>query len=56
VLQTLDKFPHLYRSRLKNAAYTPAFDLDTALAEARRLTGRDDRAAHLSADDVEAPV
>jgi [NiFe] hydrogenase diaphorase moiety large subunit len=56
VLQTLDKFPHIYRARLKNAAYTPAFDLDTALAEARRLTGRDDRAAHLSADDVEAPV
>ncbi|MBK1703481.1 NADP oxidoreductase [Halochromatium glycolicum] len=54
VLQTLDKFPHIYRQRLKSADYTPAFDLDAALAEARRLTGRDDRAAHLSADEAEA--
>jgi [NiFe] hydrogenase diaphorase moiety large subunit len=55
VLQTLDRFPQIYRQRLKRADYTPAFDLDAALAEARRLTGRDDRAAHLRADEEEVP-
>jgi [NiFe] hydrogenase diaphorase moiety large subunit len=54
VLQTLDRFPQIYRQRLKHTDYTPAFDLDAALAEARRLTGRDDRAAHLSAEETEA--
>ena len=49
VLQTLAKFPQLYQPRLAHQDYTPAFDLDAALAEARRLTGRDDAAAHLRA-------
>ncbi len=47
VLNTLDKFPRIYRRHLISDAYAPAFDLDAALAEARRLTGRDDEAAHL---------
>jgi len=47
LLQTLEKFPQIYRSRLTSADDTPTFDLDAALAEARRLTGRDDAAAHL---------
>jgi [NiFe] hydrogenase diaphorase moiety large subunit len=52
VLQTLEKFPQLYQSRLANADYTPAFDLDAALAEARRLTGRDDPAAHIEPEPL----
>ena len=47
VLNTLDKFPGIYERRLVSCDYTPAFDLDAALAEARALTGRDDAAAHL---------
>jgi [NiFe] hydrogenase diaphorase moiety large subunit len=48
VLNTLDKFPEVYRRRLRGLDYTPAFDLDGALAEARALAGRDDAGAHLS--------
>jgi len=47
VLNTLDKFPLIYRRRLRSAGYTPSFDLDAALSEARDLTGRDDAGAHL---------
>jgi [NiFe] hydrogenase diaphorase moiety large subunit len=47
ILDTLDKLPQIYRSRLSSAAYEPGFDLDAALDEARRLTSRDDRRAHL---------
>jgi [NiFe] hydrogenase diaphorase moiety large subunit len=50
VLNTLDKFPHIYLDRLRSADYTPAFDLDAALAEARALTGRDDAAAHIQVE------
>ncbi|MGF1615296.1 MAG: NAD(P)H-dependent oxidoreductase subunit E [Gammaproteobacteria bacterium] len=47
VLDTLEKFPGLWRDRLRVASFEPAFDLDGALAPARQLTGRDDRQAHL---------
>jgi [NiFe] hydrogenase diaphorase moiety large subunit len=47
VLDTLEKFPEVWRQRLKVTAFEPAFDLDGALASARQLTGRDDREAHL---------
>lgn len=50
VLQTLDKFPEVYKRRLASAAYTPSFDLDAALSEARALTGRQDAGAHLEAE------
>lgn len=50
VLHTLDKFPDIYGRRLRSAAYTPSFDLDAALSEARALTGREDAGAHLEAD------
>jgi [NiFe] hydrogenase diaphorase moiety large subunit len=50
VLNTLDKFQHIYTDRLRAADYTPSFDLDAALAEARGLTHRDDADAHLAAD------
>ena len=53
VLNTLDKFPEIYRRRLVSQGYSPAFDLDAALDEARALAGRTDAAAHL-ADSLEA--
>ena len=48
VLDTLDKFPHIYERRLAQTNFEPAFDLDAALQEARDITGRDDAGAHLS--------
>jgi [NiFe] hydrogenase diaphorase moiety large subunit len=47
VLDTLDRFPDVYRSRLVNPDYSPSFDLDAALSEARAITGRDDPGAHI---------
>ncbi len=47
VVDTLIKFRPSYERRLKSLEFEPAFDLDAALADARRITGRDDPAAHL---------
>ena len=55
VLNTLDKFPEIYRRRLRSADYSPSFDLDGALTEARALSGRDDPGAHLS-EESEGPL
>ncbi len=44
---TLNKFRPAYQRRLKSLDYEPAFDLDSALARARQMTGRDDMGAHL---------
>ncbi len=54
VLNTLDKFPEIYRRRLRSADYTPSFDLDGALAEARALSGRDDAGAHVREETLDA--
>jgi len=48
VLDTLEKFPEVYERRLLSNDYSPAFDLDGALDEARAITGRDDAGAHLA--------
>ncbi len=45
--QTLLKFRPAYERRLIAHGVEPAFDLDGALARARRMTGRDDPGAHL---------
>jgi [NiFe] hydrogenase diaphorase moiety large subunit len=47
VLDTLKRFRPAYERRLRSLDFTPAFDLDGALARARQMTGRDDPAAHL---------
>lgn len=47
VLDTLNKFPHIYETRLRHSSYEPAFDLDAALQEARDITGRDDAGSHI---------
>jgi [NiFe] hydrogenase diaphorase moiety large subunit len=47
VLDTLKRFRPSYVRRLGSHTFTPAFDLDGALAAARRATGRDDPDAHL---------
>jgi [NiFe] hydrogenase diaphorase moiety large subunit len=49
VLDTLAKCPIIYRRRLLKSAYEPAFDLDAELEEARQITGRNDRDAHIEA-------
>jgi len=47
VIDTLVKFRPAYERRLQSLEFKPAFDLDAALETARRMTGRDDPAAHL---------
>jgi [NiFe] hydrogenase diaphorase moiety large subunit len=44
---TLLRFRPAYERRLVQPQFVPAFDLDAELASARRVTGRDDLAAHL---------
>ena len=48
VIDTLQKFRPAYERRLLSLDFEPAFDLDGALAEARRLTARNDPGAHLA--------
>ncbi len=50
-LDTLKRFRPTYERRLKSLDFEPAFDLDGALAAARRMTGRDDAGAHLTTED-----
>ncbi len=47
LLGTLERFRPAYERHLGSPAVEPAFDLDGALARARRMTGRDDPGAHL---------
>ena len=47
-LDTLKRFRPTYERRLKSLDFEPAFDLDGALALARRMTQRDDAGAHLN--------
>jgi [NiFe] hydrogenase diaphorase moiety large subunit len=54
VLDSMAKFPDIWRSRMHTTEFAPAFDLDGALAEARALTGRTDAGAHLEAAVPEA--
>lgn len=48
ILTTLQRYPDLYQQQLKDISYEPGFDLDAALATARRMAHRDDAAAHLT--------
>jgi [NiFe] hydrogenase diaphorase moiety large subunit len=50
VLGTLEKSPDIYRRRLRDSSYAPAFDLDAALEQARQITGRNDRGAHIEVE------
>lgn len=54
VIDSLAKFRPAYERRLHSLEFQPAFDLDGALGAARRLTGRDDPAAHLAPREGEA--
>jgi [NiFe] hydrogenase diaphorase moiety large subunit len=47
VLDGLQRFPSAFEQRLVNHDFTPHFNLDAALEEARQITHRDDAAAHL---------
>ena len=48
ILTTLQRYPEVYQSKLKDISYEPGFDLDASLETARRLANRDDAAAHLA--------
>ncbi|MBL8472164.1 MAG: NAD(P)H-dependent oxidoreductase subunit E [Rhodocyclaceae bacterium] len=48
IFDTLRKFRPSYDRRIESLHFEPAFDLDAALSRARRMTGRDDPAAHLT--------
>ena len=55
VLDTIAKFRPAYQRRLEHDEFRPAFDLDRALASARRMTGRDDEQAHFDVPSEEMP-
>ena len=55
VLDTIARFRPAYEQRMTRQDFTPAFDLDRALAAARQMTGRDDAAAHLSSEQGVQP-
>ena len=52
LLDGLEQLPSLFQSRLRSTTFEPAFDLDAALEEARRITGRGDPGAHLKGGGV----
>jgi len=47
ITDILSTFAPSIERRLRASGFEPAFDLDAALSQARRVTGRDDPAAHL---------
>ncbi|MDP1667214.1 MAG: NAD(P)H-dependent oxidoreductase subunit E [Methylobacter sp.] len=53
ILTTLERYPDLYQSRLKEISFEPGFDLDGALETARRMANRYDTGAHLSQTESE---
>jgi [NiFe] hydrogenase diaphorase moiety large subunit len=55
IIDSLEKFPAIWEDRMKTTEFIPAFDLDEALEEARRLTGRTDPQAHLAVDHASHP-
>lgn len=52
ILTTLERYPDLYQSRLKEISFEPGFDLDGALETARRMANRNDAGAHLAQTDA----
>ena len=48
LFDTLNKFRPAYERRFRSLDFEPEFDLDYALSQARRMTGRDDAGAHLA--------
>ena len=52
ILGSMEKFPGVYSEKLKSTGFEHAFDLDAALDEARKITGRDDAGAHIEGGGV----
>jgi len=50
ILDGLQHFPQIFEQRLVNSMFEPDFNLDAALEEARRISHRDDAAAHLKSE------
>lgn len=53
ILTTLERYPDLYQSQLKEISFEPGFDLDGALETARRMANRNDAGAHLAQTESE---
>ena len=47
ILDSLQNFPKEIQKNLVQQTFTPPFNLDEALDDARKITQRDDAAAHL---------
>lgn len=47
ITDMLSRFAPAFERRMYSSEFEPAFDLDAALSQARRATGRDDPGAHL---------
>ena len=45
LVDAIKSFPHVFEGRMQTRDFTPAFDLNGALEEARQLAGRTDAAA-----------
>ncbi len=47
LMDTLKKYPQAWEQRLRHVGFEPAFDLESALQEAREISGREDPGAHV---------
>jgi len=45
LIQSINKFPEIYKNKLRPGGYEPAFNLEQALSEARKISGRNDPAS-----------
>lgn len=52
LLDSLRRFPLIYKARLRSTGFEPSFDVDASLEEARQVTGRTDAGAHLPGGGV----
>ena len=52
LLDSMRRFPLVYKSRLRSTGFEPSFDVDASLEEARQVTGRTDAGAHLPGGGV----
>ena len=52
LLDSMCRFPLVYKSRLRSTGFEPSFDVDASLEEARQVTGRTDAGAHLPGGGV----
>jgi [NiFe] hydrogenase diaphorase moiety large subunit len=52
LLDSIQRFPLIYKSYLRSTGFEPSFDVDASLEEARQASGRNDPGAHLAGGGV----